>query len=70
MEESDVIGGVKAQKLAARYVPGKTADESQCFTGHLPVQEELQVFEDFFVFFFCASSSFLRPSSVLKSPHQ
>lgn len=52
MEESDVIGGVKAQKLVARYIPGKTADESQCFTGHLPVQEELQVFEDFFVFFF------------------
>lgn len=69
MEESDVIGGIKAQKLAAGYIPGKTADEGQCFTGHLLVQEELQVLKTFLCFI-CASSSFLRPSSVLKSPHQ
>lgn len=28
-------------------------DEGQCFTGHLSVQEELQAFKEFLVFFLC-----------------
>lgn len=51
MEESDVIGGVKAQKLVARYVPGKTADESSVSQDTSRFRKNFRSLKTFLCFF-------------------